>query len=87
MTTEEKALEILGRLTSELDAIGVEYQIMFGVNNEKEKFGKMVFSDKFNVYRTIESLKMTLAATEKMRDRLESQASAKEGIFAEPKVQ
>ena len=68
----EKAEGILERLTAELDAIGCEYQISFGRNSEEETFGAMAYSDNFNVYRAIESLEITLAATKQMRDALEA---------------
>ena len=87
MTVREKADEILGRLTKELDAIDCEYQIMYGIRSEPETFGAMCFSDKFNVYRAIDSLKKTLAATEKLKEELEADSKAGKGIFAKKTVQ
>ena len=76
MRIREKSEEILVRLKKELDEIGCEYQICFGRNSEEETFGAMLYSENFNVYRAIESLEMTLAATKHLRDELERDGPA-----------
>lgn len=76
MRIQEKAEEILERMTKELDEIGCEYQICFGRNSEEETFGAMAYSDNFNVYRAIASLETTLAATKRLRDELERDGPA-----------
>lgn len=71
MKIQQKAEEILGRLAPELDALGVEYMICYGIRNETESFGKMALSDKFSVSRAIEAMEVAIKGLETLRDELE----------------